>query len=307
MSAHEVAAAALYLQANAKWADRRLCTALTWRLLSARVAADLAGEGQAERRRDCEQLAIQKLQQLQGEGGCRGSAALAASRPAAAAASAEAAAEAGAGPGAGPRRVARRALHYGLRTASLEGWSGTTMYCAQRAIPCTWAPARPMVLQLEREDPRHAAAEAACGTSGGGGGATGGGGTGWDLQLSMDPHTFPAGFRVGARSASAAQLRPCRAPTAPPQWLPAVIRTNPQSPTLMCHTPMQATCFAFGADGLYWCALGPLSKPGPTWWKVGFLASQMAHALPLALLGGSGGGGGGEGGLLLVGWWVPEQ
>jgi hypothetical protein len=64
---------------------------------------------------------------------------------------------------------------------------------------------------------------------------------------------------------------------------------------------MQAVCFAFGADGLAWCRLGPLAKAGPTWWKVGFLASQLPKALPQP------GGGSGSGGLLSVGWWVPQQ
>lgn len=69
---------------------------------------------------------------------------------------------------------------------------------------------------------------------------------------------------------------------------------------------LQATCFAFGADGFHWCALGPLTRPGPTWWKVGFLAQQLERTLPLAALA-DGGSCGGEGELLLVGWWVPEQ
>jgi hypothetical protein len=59
-------------------------------------------------------------------------------------------------------------------------------------------------------------------------------------------------------------------------------------------------CFAFGADGLAWCRLGPLAKAGPTWWKVGFLASQLPKALLQP-------GGGGSASLLLVGWWVPQQ
>lgn len=39
----EAAAAALYLQHNAGWVDRRLSNAIAWRLLNARIAADLAG------------------------------------------------------------------------------------------------------------------------------------------------------------------------------------------------------------------------------------------------------------------------
>ena len=70
----------------------------------------------------------------------------------------------------------------------------------------------------------------------------------------------------------------------------------------------QAVCFAFGAEGFFWCPLGPLARPGPTWWKVGFLASQLPRALPTAPAAAAGGsGGGGDDALLLVGWWVPEQ
>jgi hypothetical protein len=66
---------------------------------------------------------------------------------------------------------------------------------------------------------------------------------------------------------------------------------------------LQATCFAFGTQGLFFCPLGPLAAPGPTWWKVGFLSSQLPRALPLAPLGGDTY----QGRMLLVGWWVPEQ
>ena len=52
------------------------------------------------------------------------------------------------------------------------------------------------------------------------------------------------------------------------------------------------------------CATPP---PGPTWWKVGFLASQLPRALPLSLLHGGAPGTAGGDGLLLLGWWVPEQ
>lgn len=142
------------------------------------------------------------------------------------------------------------------------------MYLASRHIPCSWQPTeapRPLVLQLEREDPRHGPAEAVGGTTGRAGGDTDSGGAGWDLQISRDPDRIPAGF--------------------------------------------QAVCFAFGSEGFFWCGLGPLVKPGPTWWKVGFLASQLPRALPTtpAAAAAAGAGGDSEDGLLLVGWWVPEQ
>lgn len=43
--------------------------------------------------------------------------------------------------------------------------------------------------------------------------------------------------------------------------------------------------------------------------QVGFLASQLPHALPVPAAPSSSGIGGGASGdaLLLVGWWVPEQ
>jgi hypothetical protein len=69
------------------------------------------------------------------------------------------------------------------------------------------------------------------------------------------------------------------------------------------HPCLQAVCFAFGAEGLAWCRLGPLEKAGPTWWKVGFLASQLPKALPQPGGDASSSGGGGAGrSLLLVGW-----
>lgn len=77
------------------------------------------------------------------------------------------------------------------------------------------------------------------------------------------------------------------------------------------HSPLpppvhaQAVCLAFGTEGFFWCPLGPLAKPGPTWWKVGFLSSQLPRALPTAAT--ISGGGSSDDALLLLGWWVPEQ
>lgn len=182
MSAHELAAATLYLQHNAKWVDRRLSTALAWRLLSARVAADLAawpalGGGRM--------LGAEVARGGAGGGSGNGGAA----QPLDAR---------GAGAEAAPaRRMRRRCLHCGLSTTHVEGWSGTAMLLTARRIPCSWGPSRPIALQLEREDPRHAGAEAAGGTTGRAGGDTDSGGTGWDVQLSLYPDTFPPGFEVG--------------------------------------------------------------------------------------------------------------
>ncbi|PRW57568.1 peptide methionine sulfoxide reductase [Chlorella sorokiniana] len=253
LRASEAAAITLYLQHNAKWVDRRLSTAAAWRLLNARTAADvkaIAAHGSAAGRRLIVPVANGTNGMPLPLSGLRGE--------------------------HGARAVRQRTVMWGLSTGTLASWHGTVMPCSTATIECACIPrtpdgrVQPMVLQLEREDPRHAAAEAVSGVTGGGGAASAGG-SGWDLQLSMDPHQFPAGF--------------------------------------------QATCWAFGSEGLFWCKLGPLVKPGPTWWKVGFLASQLPRALPTRLLlsgGPSSGGGGGDAacdighsldddGLLLVG------
>ncbi|KAI7839814.1 hypothetical protein COHA_006435 [Chlorella ohadii] len=249
LSACEMAATTLYLQHNAKWVDRRFSTAAAWRMLNARSAASLR-EHAAVAASATHGNSYSGLLQLYSN--ARAS--------------------------KGDLRAARfRTIHWGLSTATLAGWHGTVMPCNNLPIECACIPRMPdgsvrrMGLRLEREDPRHAAAEAVSGVTGGGGAASAGG-SGWDLQLSIDPVQFPAGF--------------------------------------------QATCWAFGTEGLFWCKLGPLVKPGPTWWKVGFLASQLPRALPTRLLlsgGSSDAEAGGSGhsleddGLLLVGWWVPEQ
>lgn len=255
LSPGELAAATLYLQSNAAWVDRRLSTALAWRLLNCRLAADLALRG-----RDSRPVA-----------GSPWSRALAP-------------------PGnedaeLGPRLASRRSLSYALLTAGLSSWTGTVMGCCARPIPCSWGPPRPMALQLEREE----------------GGGSGAAVAGWDLQLSLDPAVFPAGFEVTA------QLLACICTAAPWGLHPSFAGWPTELTAVHLHPPPpQATCFAFGADGFLWCALGPLAAPGPTWWKVGFLEQQLQRALPLTpLVGGSSCGG--EGGLLLVGWWVPEQ
>jgi hypothetical protein len=212
LTPHEAAAAALFVQHNAKWVDRRLSTALAWRLLNARIDADLAADGRQMsqgRQLQHQQPAAQAADSTSGTS------------------SSSSAADAGSASG---RQARQRTLLYGLDTAWLEAWTGNTMFCTARRIPCSWqlqqqtpqqghqqgqrqaaarqatarqagdllpASWRPMALQLEREDPRHAAAEAVSGTSSGGGGATGGGGSGWDLQVSLDPETFPTGFQGG--------------------------------------------------------------------------------------------------------------
>ncbi|KAL4858351.1 hypothetical protein ACK3TF_001822 [Chlorella vulgaris] len=227
MRAQEVAAASLYFQHNAKWVDKRLSTAMAWRLLNARVAADLAQRTQHTSQQpgtSCNGPAVQPapaslLQTHQARQGLQG----------------------------GARAAAARTLLWALQTSALQEFSGTSMYCTSRHISCSWAspgPSRPLVLQLERGDlPLTAAAQHA----GAAGEAASCGGSDWDLQLRLDATgpaltPFPAGFK--------------------------------------------ATCFAFGTEGLFFCPLGPLAAPGPTWWKVGFLSSQLPRALPLALLGG---------------------
>ncbi|KAL4457263.1 hypothetical protein ABPG75_012128 [Micractinium tetrahymenae] len=267
MTSYELAAADLYLQHNSKWVDRRLSTALAWRLLNARVGADLAawpapagipgerssiagGSGIAAAAAATAAARMQGLSLQDGDGGGGGSSGIEEGHP---------------------RKIRLRCLAWGLLTAHLAAWSGAAMFLASRHIPCSFdspEASRPLVLQLEREDPRHGPAEAVGGTTGRAGGDTDSGGSGWDLQLSRDPERFPAGFR--------------------------------------------AVCFAFGTEGFFWCPLGPLVKPGPTWWKVGFLSSQLPRALPTtpataAAAGSSGSAAGSDDGLLLVGWWVPEQ
>lgn len=124
MTAHELAAAVLYLQHNSKWVDKRLSTALAWRLLSARIGADLAAWPAPA-----------------GVPGERGSVPGGAGIAAAAAARAAARLQGmgvqdgdGAGGGRGsdaeqehPRPMRRRCTAWGLSTARLGAWSGTAM------------------------------------------------------------------------------------------------------------------------------------------------------------------------------------
>ena len=204
LTPHEAAAAALFVQHNAKWVDRRLSTALAWRLLNARIAADLAADGVQQGRQQLQHHLAAQDERAAGAncGGVSGTL----TGPAAAAA---------ADASSSSRAARQHTLLWGLDTARLEAWTGNTMFCTARRIPCSWQQlqrqqaagggssgsgsgmpsCRPMALQLEREDPRHAAAKAVSGTSSGGG-ATGGGVSGWDLQLSLDPDTFPPGFEV---------------------------------------------------------------------------------------------------------------
>ncbi|KAL4421175.1 hypothetical protein ABPG77_003358 [Micractinium sp. CCAP 211/92] len=260
MTAHELAAAALYLQHNSKWVDKRLSTVLAWRLLNARTAADLrAWPAPAG-------IPGERSSMTGGSGVAAAAAATAAARFQGLGLHGDG----GSGRGGGdnseehPRLMRQRCLVGGLSMAALSAWDGTTMFLASRHIPCSFDPldgGRPLVLQLERDDPRHRPAEAVGGTTGGAGGDTDSGGSGWDVQLSRDPDHFPEGFR--------------------------------------------AVCLAFGTEGFFWCPLGPLAKPGPTWWKVGFLSSQLPRALPTAAT--MSGGGSSDDALLLLGWWVPEQ
>lgn len=123
MTAHELAAAALYLQQNSKWVDKRLSTALAWRLLNARTGADLG--------------AWPAPAGIPGErGGAAGGSGIAAAAAATAAASLkglgfqDAGGEGGGGSGGGeehPRPMRQRCLAWGLSTARLAGWGGTTM------------------------------------------------------------------------------------------------------------------------------------------------------------------------------------
>jgi hypothetical protein len=210
LTPHEAAAAALFVQHNAKWVDRRLSTALAWRLLNARIASDLAADGMQQGRQQLQQQHLAAQAERVAGTSCS-SAAGTLTLDGAAAADASSS-----------RQARQRALLWGLDTARLEAWTGNTMFCTARRIPCSWQQqqqqqhqagggtsgggtsgsgsdppsCRPMALQLEREDPGHGADEAVSGTSSGGGGATGGGSSGWDLQLSLDPDTFPPGFQV---------------------------------------------------------------------------------------------------------------
>jgi hypothetical protein len=309
LTPHEAAAAALFVQHNAKWVDRRLSTALAWQLLNARISSDLAADGmqQGRQQRQQQHLAAQAERAARSNSSSSGAAA---TLTVAAAAAADATSS---------RQARQRTLLWGLDRARLEAWTGSAMFCTARRIPflcqqpqqagggtsgsgSDLLSCRAMALQLEREDPQHVAAEAVSGTSSGGGGATGGGGSGWDLQLSLDPDTFPPGFKVrcGAHK-HACSILMWRHLAA--QHSAAGLPRNAPPPTNSLRPPcpcLQAVCFAFGSDGLAWCRLGPLAKAGPTWWKVGFLASQLPKALPQP-------GGSGSGGLLLVGWWVPQQ
>jgi hypothetical protein len=174
-----MAAASLYLQHNAKWVDKRLSTAMAWRLLNARVAADLAQRTQHTSQQpgtSCNGPAVQPaplLQTHQARQGLQG----------------------------GARAAAARTLLWALQTSALREFSGTSMYCTSRHISCSWAspgPSRPLVLQLERGDlPLTAAAQHARAA----GEAASCGGSDWDLQLRLDATgpaltPFPAGFKV---------------------------------------------------------------------------------------------------------------
>lgn len=174
MTTDELAAAALYLQHNASEVDRRLSTAAAWRLLNARIAGDLAASHRGGSRGPAQPGAV-----VESSGGDSSS-------------------------GGSGRAARRRSLLWGLSTGALAAWSGTAVPCCTRRISCTFqqdsgTASRPMCMQLEREDPRHTAAEAVGGVTGGGGAADSGG-SGWDLQLSLDPDQFPAGFRVSWRA-----------------------------------------------------------------------------------------------------------
>lgn len=122
MTAHELAAAALYLQHNSKWVDKRLSTALAWRLLNARTAADLR--------------AWPAPAGIPGErSSVSGGSGVAAAAAATAAARFQGLGLHGGGSGSGGgdnsaehlRLMRQRCLVWGLSMAALSAWDGSTM------------------------------------------------------------------------------------------------------------------------------------------------------------------------------------
>ena len=149
MTPHEAAAAALFVQHNAKWVDRRLSTALAWRLLNARTASDLAADGMQQGRQQWQQQHLAAQAERVAGTSC-GSAAGTLTLDGAAAADASSS-----------RQARQRTLLWGLDTARLEAWTGNTMFCTARRIPCSW-----QQQQQQQQQQQHQA-----------GGVTSGGGT----------------------------------------------------------------------------------------------------------------------------------
>ncbi len=123
MTAHELAAAALYLQHNSKWVDKRLSTVLAWRLLNARTAADLrAWPAPAG-------IPGERSSTTGGSGVAAAAAATAAARFQGLGLHGDG----GSGRGGGdnseehPRLMRQRCLVWGLSMAALSAWDGATM------------------------------------------------------------------------------------------------------------------------------------------------------------------------------------
>lgn len=212
----ESAAITLYLQHNAKWADRRLSTAVAWHLLNARAAAHLrrANSRSAAVVASLEPLPfdaalrnlhdeLQRLLARKDEGNSRVArhrTVMWGLRWAGCGAVGDRMVKPPCLQQSSPCRRGRvcprnrhaplpAAFHRALpspsrmrcSTSSLAQWHGTVMPCSSATIECACIPPTPegqtppMALQLEREDPRHAAAEAVSVVTGGGGAASAGG------------------------------------------------------------------------------------------------------------------------------------